>query len=40
MFLNFHNFNLYIHNNTINTLKHPQNIFSNTTIQLQPIFTQ
>jgi photosystem I P700 chlorophyll a apoprotein A1 len=40
IFLGFHSFGLYIHNDTINSLGRPQDIFSDTAIQLQPIFAQ
>ncbi|KAF3781758.1 Photosystem I P700 chlorophyll a apoprotein A1 [Nymphaea thermarum] len=38
LFLGFHSFGLYIHNDTMSALGHPQEWFSDTTIQLQPIF--
>jgi photosystem I P700 chlorophyll a apoprotein A1 len=40
IFLGFHNFGLYIHNDTMSALRRPQDMFSDTTIQLQPIFAQ
>jgi photosystem I P700 chlorophyll a apoprotein A1 len=40
IFLGFHSFGLYIHNDTISALGRPQDIFSDTAIQLQPIFAQ
>jgi photosystem I P700 chlorophyll a apoprotein A1 len=40
VFLGFHSFGLYIHNDTIRALGRPQDIFSDTSIQLQPIFAQ
>ncbi|PHT83664.1 hypothetical protein T459_12107 [Capsicum annuum] len=40
IFLGFHNFGLYIHYDTIRALGHPQDIISDTAIQLQPIFSQ
>ncbi|PHT40425.1 Photosystem I chlorophyll a apoprotein A1 [Capsicum baccatum] len=40
IFLGFHSFGLYIHNDTMSTLGHPQDMFSDTAIQLQPIFAQ
>ncbi|PHU11614.1 Photosystem I chlorophyll a apoprotein A1 [Capsicum chinense] len=40
IFLGFHSFGLYIHNDTMSALGHPQNMFSDTAIQLQPIFAQ
>jgi photosystem I P700 chlorophyll a apoprotein A1 len=40
IFLGFHSFGLYIHNDTISALGRPQDIFRDTAIQLQPIFAQ
>ncbi|KAK8636185.1 hypothetical protein V6N13_004891 [Hibiscus sabdariffa] len=40
IFLGFHSFGLYIHNDTMSTLGHPQDMFSDTAIQLQPVFAQ
>jgi photosystem I P700 chlorophyll a apoprotein A1 len=40
IFLGFHSFGLYIHNDTISALGRPQDIFSDTGIQLQPIYAQ
>jgi photosystem I P700 chlorophyll a apoprotein A1 len=40
IFLGFHSFGLYIHNDTISALGRPQDMFSDTAIQLQPIFSQ
>ncbi|KAH0660584.1 hypothetical protein KY289_029332 [Solanum tuberosum] len=40
IFLGFHSFGLYIHNDTMSALGHPQDMFSDTTIQLQPVFAQ
>jgi photosystem I P700 chlorophyll a apoprotein A1 len=40
IFLGFHSFGLYIHNDTMSALGRPQDIFSDTAIQLQPIFAQ
>ncbi|KAF6988914.1 LOW QUALITY PROTEIN: hypothetical protein CFC21_006338 [Triticum aestivum] len=40
IFLGFHSFGLYIHNDTMSTLGRPQDMFSDTAIQLQPIFSQ
>ncbi|PHT34325.1 Photosystem I chlorophyll a apoprotein A1 [Capsicum baccatum] len=40
IFLVFHSFGLYIHNDTINALGYPQDIFSDTAIKLQPVFSQ
>ncbi|VAH75280.1 unnamed protein product [Triticum turgidum subsp. durum] len=36
----FHSFGLYIHNDTMSALGRPQDMFSDTAIQLQPIFAQ
>jgi photosystem I P700 chlorophyll a apoprotein A1 len=40
IFLGLHSFGLYIHNDTISALGRPQDIFRDTSIQLQPIFAQ
>ncbi|MBO3463731.1 photosystem I core protein PsaA [Aetokthonos hydrillicola Thurmond2011] len=40
MFLGFHSFGLYVHNDTMRALGRPQDMFSDTAIQLQPIFAQ
>ncbi|PHU30256.1 Photosystem I chlorophyll a apoprotein A1 [Capsicum chinense] len=40
IFLGFHSFGLYIHNDTMSSLGRPQDMFSDTTIQLQPVFAQ
>ncbi|PHT47835.1 Photosystem I chlorophyll a apoprotein A1 [Capsicum baccatum] len=40
IFLGLHSFGLYIHNDTMSALGHPQDMFSDTAIQLQPIFAQ
>jgi len=40
MFLGFHSFGLYIHNDTMQALGRPQDMFSDTAIQLQPVFAQ
>ncbi|KAJ8750120.1 hypothetical protein K2173_014035 [Erythroxylum novogranatense] len=40
IFLGFHSFGLYIHNDIMSTLGHPQDMFSDVAIQLQPIFAQ
>ncbi|CAN6476545.1 unnamed protein product [Victoria cruziana] len=40
IFLGFHSFGLYIHNDTMSALGRPQHMFSDTAIQLQPIFAQ
>ncbi|KAM3200297.1 hypothetical protein P3L10_032659 [Capsicum annuum] len=39
IFLGFHSFGLYIHNDTMSALGHPEDMFSDTAIQLQPPFT-
>nr|YP_009306277.1 photosystem I P700 apoprotein [Derbesia sp. WEST4838]AOP19181.1 photosystem I P700 apoprotein [Derbesia sp. WEST4838] len=40
IFLGFHSFGLYIHNDTMSALGRPEDMFSDKTIQLQPIFAQ
>jgi photosystem I P700 chlorophyll a apoprotein A1 len=40
IFLGFHSFGLYIHNDTMQALGRPQDMFSDTAIQLQPVFAQ
>nr|YP_010261196.1 photosystem I P700 apoprotein A1 [Cephaleuros karstenii]UIB39137.1 photosystem I P700 apoprotein A1 [Cephaleuros karstenii] len=40
LFLGFHSFGLYIHNDTMSALGRPQDMFSDKAIQLQPIFAQ
>jgi photosystem I P700 chlorophyll a apoprotein A1 len=40
IFLGFHSFGLYIHNDTMRSFGRPQDMFSDTGIQLQPIFAQ
>nr|YP_009032729.1 photosystem I P700 apoprotein A1 [Euglenaformis proxima]AGL11995.1 photosystem I P700 apoprotein A1 [Euglenaformis proxima] len=40
IFLGLHSFGLYIHNDTLSALGRPQDMFSDTAIQLQPIFAQ
>jgi photosystem I P700 chlorophyll a apoprotein A1 len=40
MFLGFHSFGLYIHNDTMQALGRPQDMFSDKAIQLQPVFAQ
>lgn len=40
MFLGFHSFGLYVHNDTMQALGRPQDMFSDTAIQLQPVFAQ
>jgi len=40
IFLGFHSFGLYIHNDTMRALGRPQDMFSDTAIQLRPIFAQ
>ncbi|MGG6270096.1 photosystem I core protein PsaA [Leptolyngbya sp. AN03gr2] len=39
-FLGFHSFGLYIHNDTMRAFGRPQDMFSDTGIQLQPVFAQ
>jgi photosystem I P700 chlorophyll a apoprotein A1 len=39
-FLGFHSFAMYIHNDTMRAFGRPQDMFSDTGIQLQPIFAQ
>merc|ERR1711907_207630 len=36
IFLGFHSFGLYIHNDTMSALGRPQDMFTDTAIQLQP----
>ncbi|WP_103667320.1 photosystem I core protein PsaA [Pseudanabaena sp. BC1403] len=38
IFLGFHSFGLYIHNDTMRALGRPQDMFSDTAIQLKPVF--
>ncbi|KAB2037658.1 hypothetical protein ES319_D03G091300v1 [Gossypium barbadense] len=38
IFLGFHSFGLYIHNDIMSALGRPQDMFSDTAIQLQPVF--
>jgi photosystem I P700 chlorophyll a apoprotein A1 len=38
IFLGFHSFGLYIHNDTMRALGRPQDLFSDSAIQLKPIF--
>jgi photosystem I P700 chlorophyll a apoprotein A1 len=38
IFLGFHSFGLYIHNDTMQALGRPQDMFSDTAIQLKPVF--
>ncbi|PZV12519.1 MAG: photosystem I core protein PsaA [Pseudanabaena sp.] len=38
IFLGFHSFGLYIHNDTMSALGRPQDMFSDTAIQLKPVF--
>jgi photosystem I P700 chlorophyll a apoprotein A1 len=38
IFLGFHSFGLYVHNDTMRALGRPQDMFSDTGIQLQPVF--
>ena len=40
MFLGFHSFGLYIHNDTMRALGRPDDMFSDKAIQLQPVFAQ
>jgi photosystem I P700 chlorophyll a apoprotein A1 len=40
IFLGLHSFGLYVHNDTMRALGRPQDMFSDTAIQLQPIFAQ
>ncbi|PPS13546.1 hypothetical protein GOBAR_AA07027 [Gossypium barbadense] len=40
IFLGFHSFGLYIHNDTMSALGRPQDMFSDIAIQLQPVFAQ
>ncbi|MFM7449918.1 MAG: photosystem I core protein PsaA [Leptolyngbyaceae cyanobacterium] len=40
IFLGFHSFGLYIHNDTMRAFGRPQDMFSDTGIQLQPVFAQ
>ena len=40
IFLGFHSFGLYVHNDTMRALGRPQDLFSDTGIQLQPVFAQ
>ncbi|MBF2098177.1 MAG: photosystem I core protein PsaA [Gloeomargaritaceae cyanobacterium C42_A2020_066] len=40
LFLGFHSFGLYIHNDTMRALGRPQDMFSDTAIKLQPVFAQ
>jgi photosystem I P700 chlorophyll a apoprotein A1 len=40
IFLGLHSFGIYIHNDTISALGRPQDIFSDSAIQIQPVFAQ
>ncbi|WP_250125695.1 photosystem I core protein PsaA [Chroococcidiopsis sp. CCMEE 29] len=40
IFLGFHSFGLYVHNDTMQAFGRPQDMFSDTAIQLQPVFAQ
>ena len=40
IFLGFHSIGLYIHNDTMSALGRPQDMFSDTGLQLQPVFAQ
>jgi photosystem I P700 chlorophyll a apoprotein A1 len=40
LFLGFHSFGLYVHNDTMQALGRPQDMFSDAAIPLQPVFAQ
>ncbi len=40
IFLGFHSFGLYVHNDTMRALGRPQDMFSDASIKLQPVFAQ
>jgi photosystem I P700 chlorophyll a apoprotein A1 len=40
MFIGFHSFGLYIHNDVMRSLGRPQDMFSDTAIQVQPVVAQ
>merc|ERR1712187_325862 len=40
IFLGFHSFGIFVHNDSISALGRPQDIFSDTSIQVQPFFSQ
>jgi len=40
IFLGFHSFGLYVHNDTMRAFGRPQDLFSDTGIQLRPVFAQ
>ncbi|MEO0800684.1 MAG: photosystem I core protein PsaA [Cyanobacteria bacterium J06642_2] len=40
LFLGFHAFGFYVHNDTMQALGRPQDMFSDTAIQLRPVFAQ
>jgi photosystem I P700 chlorophyll a apoprotein A1 len=40
IFLGFHSFGLYVHNDTLRAFGRPQDMFSDTGIQLRPVFAQ
>ncbi len=40
IFLGFHSFGLYVHNDTMRAFGRPMDMFSDTGIQLQPVFAQ
>jgi photosystem I P700 chlorophyll a apoprotein A1 len=40
IFLGLHSFGLYVHNDTMQALSRPEDMFSDTSIQLRPIFAQ
>ena len=39
IYLGFHSFSLYIHNDTFQALRRPEDIFHDNSIQLKPVFT-
>jgi photosystem I P700 chlorophyll a apoprotein A1 len=40
IFLGFHSFGLFVHNDTMSALGRPEDMFSDTALQLQPVFAQ
>ena len=40
LFIGFHSFGLYIHNDTMSALGRPQDVFLDTAMQLQTVFAQ
>jgi len=40
IFLGFHSFGIFVHNDSLSALGRPQDIFSDTSIQVQPFFSQ